>query len=342
MNRLLIIGAFGDDKPTSSGQIIRTRVTYDELAKIYGKTRVLKLNTTDSSNKKLPFLWKLILSIIKSDCIMVIVSENGMRILYPILKFASLYMRKKILNSIVGGTVKPILVKYPMCRAAMKSFYINWVQLPSMIDELAGLGITNCEVLPNSKPLKRIKPAEYTNQTFKFCTFSRVSKEKGIEAAIKAIRIIHEKGYDVELDIYGNPDENYKDRFKMIMEGAPEYIKYRGVASYDKTTEVLKEYFMLLFPTTFDGEGFPGTLIDALYAGLPVIATNWKHNGEILCDGVTGYLYDYQNDSLLVDLIEKAVCNPKEINNMRFECINNSKNYSIDRIMGIICKRIDN
>lgn len=48
----------------------------------------------------------------------------------------------------------------------------------------------------------------------------------------------------------------------------PPYIKYCGTVSFDKTTEVLKEYFALVFPTRFYTEGIPGTIIDAFASGL--------------------------------------------------------------------------
>ncbi len=37
--------------------------------------------------------------------------------------------------------------------------------------------------------------------------------------------------------------------------------------------------------------GFAGTLIDAMAAGVPVIASNWKYNPEIVIENVTGRIY---------------------------------------------------
>ena len=341
MRKILLIGAFGDGTPTSSGQIIRTNVTYSELKKRYGEKNVLTVNTSES---KVKCFAELIWRLFYAKTVIVILSSNGMRVIYPILEIATKFLGKKVLNSVVGGMIEPILRAYPKCREAMKSFHINWVQLPDMIDELKKEGIFNAEVLPNAKPLKPVKAEEIkliSNPPYKFCTFSRISKEKGIEDAVEAIKKLNEREIVATLDIYGVPDKNYAKEFEKLMSDAPKFIKYCGVAEYDKTPELLKDYYMLLFPTTFDGEGFPGTLIDAMFAGLPVIATDWKHNGKIIIDGQTGYLYDYKDKEKLSELMKNAISNPDGVYEMRKKCLEEAQKYTIERAMDIICKRID-
>ena len=341
MAKVLLIGAFGDETPTSSGQIIRTRVTYNELKKRYGEKQILAVNTSEN---KIKSSIKLLLCLMRTKTVMIIVSSNGMHTLYPILEKASKVFHKKVLNSVVGGNVIRILERYPKCGKAMKSFHINWVQLPDMIDELASEGIFNAEVLPNAKPLVPVKAEEIKpilNPPYRFCTFSRISREKGIEDAISAIKKLNENEVVATLDIYGVPDEKYKKEFEAIISDVPDYIKYCGVAEYDKTPKLLKNYYMLLFPSTFYGEGFPGTLIDAMFAGLPAIATNWKHNGTIIIDGQTGYLYDYKDKEQLSEMMKKAISEPETIYNMRGKCLKEAEKYTIERAMDIICKRID-
>jgi glycosyltransferase involved in cell wall biosynthesis len=53
----------------------------------------------------------------------------------------------------------------------------------------------------------------------------------------------------------------------------PEYVVYGGVVPFNKSVEVLKDYFAVLFPTYYEGEGFAGTIIDAHSAGVPIIAS---------------------------------------------------------------------
>lgn len=157
-------------------------------------------------------------------------------------------------------------------------------------------GIENCEVMPNFKRLS-IASIDISKQKFsepyRFCIFSRVMREKGIEDAIDAIESINEEaGKEIcSLDIYGRIDDGYVERFEKVLKQVTNAIQYKGMVPYDKSVDAIKDYYALLFPTYWKGEGFPGTIVDAFSAGLPVIATNWNCNGEIVSDRVNGILY---------------------------------------------------
>lgn len=166
-------------------------------------------------------------------------------------------------------------------------------------------------------------------QPLKLCTFSRVLKEKGIEDAVQAVKDINEKeGKTIfTLDIYGQVDEAYKERFKELMIVAPAYIRYGGLIPFDKSTEVLKDYYALLFPTYYSGEGFAGTLIDAWAAGLPVIASDWKYNPEIISEFHTGYIHKSNDSGDLEEKLLNAWRHSAFINHMKIECVQTAEKY---------------
>ena len=76
-------------------------------------------------------------------------------------------------------------------------------------------------------------------------------ERKGIRETVDVIKRINEEaGRSIfELDIYGMVDNSYKDEFEAMKKEFPSYIRYMGMADSSKTTEVLKNYFLLLFPT---------------------------------------------------------------------------------------------
>jgi glycosyltransferase involved in cell wall biosynthesis len=47
---------------------------------------------------------------------------------------------------------------------------------------------------------------------------------------------------------------------------------------------------MCYFLSYWKGEGFTGVIIDAFIAGVPVIATGWNMNTEIIEDGINGFV----------------------------------------------------
>ena len=97
-------------------------------------------------------------------------------------------------------------------------------------------------------------------------------REKGIEDAVNAVVSVNtDLGVQAfSLDIYGQVDGAQIEWFESLQKKFPSYIRYGGLVPYDKSVDVLKDYFALLFPTYYEGEGFAGTLIDAYSAGVPV------------------------------------------------------------------------
>jgi glycosyltransferase involved in cell wall biosynthesis len=55
-------------------------------------------------------------------------------------------------------------------------------------------------------------------------------------------------------------------------------------------------------------EGFPNVLVESICLGTPVVAFDCPTGPkEIVCDGVTGFLVQYQNIGQLVKKIKKAL-----------------------------------
>lgn len=120
--------------------------------------------------------------------------------------------------------------------------------------------------------------------------------EKGIEDAINGV-ITTNNEFNlniVGLDIYGEIDSNYLERFEQIKKNWPVYIKYCGIVSPNNSVKILNKYDVLLFPTYYEGEGLAGTLIDAYAAGLPIVATRWKYNAEFI-DKSIGFLVNIRS-----------------------------------------------
>ena len=111
---------------------------------------------------------------------------------------------------------------------------------------------------------------------------------------------------------------------------------------YDKSVEAIKGYYALLFPTYWKGEGFPGTIVDAFSAGLPVIATDWNCNSEIVTHKVNGILYPNKYVKNLKDAIEYLMKDTDNIETMKLNCISSAKKYQPDEYIDRIIYRIDN
>ena len=341
-----LIGSICNDFNSASGQAVRTTILYNALCKRYGDNNIFCLNTHTLKKNKAKMLAETIRCILKCDHIIIMVHENGRKIYFPILSFAKRILRRHVYHNVIGGSFAEYLKANPSLIKATQSFDVNWVQMGSQIKKLEQLGVTNNELLPNTKEIEIVTSEDlrdYSDVRYRFCTLSRISKAKGIEAAINAIEEVNNRaGKEVAtLDIYGNPDADYKERFEELMHHVSSAVSYKGFVDNKKTVETIRGYYMLLFPSTYEGEGFPGTAWDAFAAGVPIIATNWKYNAEVITDKVTGLIYDYQDQDMLVEKIVYAINHQEEINAMRLNCIKDISQYTPEKVFPIIFKYFD-
>ena len=167
-------------------------------------------------------------------------------------------------------------------------------------------------------------------------------KEKGIEDAVNAVKTVNEKAGRVvySLDIYGQIDGGQTEWFESLKASFPEYIRYGGLVPFDKSVEVLKDYYALLFPTYYEGEGFAGTVIDAYAAALPVISSDWKYNSEIVHDGETGLIFKVHDVDMLTEQLGCLLEDPGLVQQMRVNCLNEAKNYLPSTAMKIIIEKM--
>jgi glycosyltransferase involved in cell wall biosynthesis len=153
---------------------------------------------------------------------------------------------------------------------------------------LANSGLSNVRVVPNFKtfPNLLLLSDEKFNNHFQFVFVGRISKGKGVSEIVDAAKILNKTNIEFEVDFYGPIEEEFDFESNntnycgfLDFQNDPEQA-YTKLASYD----------CMLFPTYWKGEGFPGVIIDAFIAGLPVIATDWNMNSEIIEDGVNGFI----------------------------------------------------
>lgn len=105
---------------------------------------------------------------------------------------------------------------------------------------------------------------------------------------ISSVLLSMEMGENIRIYVYGRKTDNYFDS----QLSAHPFIHYKGILQPSEVVPVLENSDVLIFPTHYEGEGCPGILVEALSAGLPIIASDWKYNSEFVEHGVNGFLCD--------------------------------------------------
>lgn len=341
-----VLGHFGEGKKLLNGQTVKTKIITEELQKQLGQDQVIKIDTHGG--------WKILLkapiqvfrALRNSMNVLIFPAHNGLRVYAPLLSFQrNFFKKRKIHYVVIGGWLPQFLTKRKSLAKTLKRFDGIYVETNTMKSALKAQGFENVFVMPNCKDLRVLSEQEliYPSEfPYKLCTFSRVMKEKGIETAVDAVKKVNDKlGYTAySLDIYGQVDSAQTEWFTELQRKNPEYIRYCGAVSFDKSVYVLKEYFALLFPTHYVGEGFAGTLIDAFSAGLPVIASDWKYNAEIVNENV-GFVYPTGDPNAFIDILEKAVVNPNIILSKKKLCLSEVEKYKINKAVQVLIRHME-
>lgn len=341
-----VIGHFGNSKLLLNGQTVKTKIITDELGKQLGNDEVIKIDTAGGKSTLLKAPFQSLKALKKAKNVIIFPAHNGLRVYAPLLSvFRKFFQNRKLHYVVIGGWLPEFLQKRKRLAKRLKRFDGIYVETNTMKNALEKQGFTNIFVMPNCKDLKILTPEElvYPNgETYKLCTFSRVMKEKGIEDAVKAVKEVNEEaGRTIyTLDIFGQVDAAQVQWFEDLKTTFPDYVNYRGVVDYDKSVEVLKNYFALLFPTRFYTEGIPGTIIDAYAAGVPVISAKWGSFSDVINEGITGFSYEFNNVTDLIKRLGYVANNANCITDLKLNCLEKSRDYLPCSIVKMLIEKL--
>ncbi len=329
--RVGIVGRFGNGSVLLNGQTIKTKNLEAGLKK-YTTFDIREVDSFGCLKRPGQLVKDLKQTFKGCFAIIMLPAQNGILLFAPLLFFFKILYKKRIFYDVIGGWLPAYLTKRKWLSFILKKFDGIWVETSSMKSVLEIMGFTNVSVIPNFKDLKPLTKSELVYPTgipYRFCTFSRVMKEKGIETAIEVIKEVNEQlGYTAcALDVYGQIWEESKVWFEELQDEFPDYVQYKGAVEADKSVEVLQNYFALLFPTRFYTEGIPGTIIDAYAAGIPVISAKWESFADVVDDGKTGIGYEFDNREAFKNVLLNVAQNPKVILDMKPNCVEKAKNY---------------
>lgn len=324
-----IIGHFGGNKQFLDGQTIKTK-EINAYIENYFHIKTFKFDTYKILKNPFKLIYQLIRILKNNDIVIVILAIRGYKVITPLLMFLNIFYKRRLFDIIIGGGRYRIYKNNNLITRCSRKYEKIFVETNFVKNKYLDLNINNVDILHNFKNLKKgkLKPTE---DVIKICIFSRIIKEKGITEAIQSVIKANNITDKFELDIYGVIGKKYKEEFKNIMSSCPDFIKYKGTIDYDKSVDVLNNYDVMLFLTYYKNESFAGTILDAFYSGVPIIASDWKSNFEILKDGVTGLKVNSVDD--VVDCLIDLYNNKDKLDKMKKNCLKESSKYLPDKVM---------
>lgn len=341
MIKVAILGHFGFNRNLLNGQTIKTKNLTSALAKKIGDEQILTMDTHGGVVALLKLPFQILRCLKKSENLIIMPASRGIQIITPLLLLLNRRKKRKIHYVVIGGWLPSLCLKKPKLAERIKKFDYVYVETKTLRKSLEELGFSNIIVMPNFKDICPLDIAElksHHSEPLRICTFSRVMREKGIEDVVNVVKKINHESQRIVycLDIYGQIDPSQTKWFNSLNSDFPPFIEYKGSVPFDKTVEVIKDYFALVFPTKFYTEGLPGTILDAYSAGVPVIASKWESFDDLIEEGKTGFGYEFNNREELATILLDLSKKPEKINRLKRNCLEKALCYLPDEIVTIM------
>jgi glycosyltransferase involved in cell wall biosynthesis len=332
LHRLVFIGPTGGGRVPDNGASLKNYHLLKRLGELGIDTLVID---TESWKKNPLILLKALCVILTHPRSKYIVSANNTSS-YRFLKMMRLLGPKsRIIYWVIGGSIADWIKEGKVSSEVFKRLETIIVEGASMKVTLEGCGFDNVMVLPNFKNIDYIPAKEPRKEPYtRFVFLSRIVEQKGCGYIVKATEQLNRKYKDKFIvDFYGSIGDDYKNFETEIKDLSN--VNYKGFLDLRNTKnyDILSSYDVMLFPTFWHGEGFPGILIDAFISGLPVIATKWHLNGDILEDNKTGILINPQDVDDLANAMEEVIQHPECLEQMSNNCRKEALKYSTESVV---------
>ena len=338
MKDVIFVGWVNQGKAPVDGETTKNQYIIAELKK-YCKVMVLDFY----QKNRHPWIYFQALWAFISQPKATIILYTSAKNVYGMLKlFWVLHVRRDIIHWVIGGAFGKNIQEGRFKADIFNYVKFNLVQCKGMIAELESAGVTNAKFVSNFKPityypdLDKAIAVRKSSEKVRFVFLSRIMPDKGCDYLLGAIQMLNGKGLQDKfiVDFYGKIDGSYQKTFiqklnKLDNANYNSLLDLRANEGYD----TLSNYHAMVFPTYWKGEGFAGVFIDAFIAGLPVLASNWAYNAEILSGEHLGLVYPTYDVTALANTMEKCILGEIDLIGMAIRARSEAVKYQADHVI---------
>ncbi len=169
------------------------------------------------------------------------------------------------------------------------------------------------EVIPNGVDPSVFAPAAAEGAgaagEFRILFVGRLHTQKNVEALIEsAAALLALPGPPIALEIVGDGPEREALDSLARSTGAARVLRWRGWLDKREVIACLHGAHVLVNPSRY--EGMPNTVLEAMAAALPVVASRVGGNDDLVVDGATGFLFDLAEPQGLTAALQRLRLDP--------------------------------
>lgn len=335
-NTIILIGGIHLNHKPTCGETMKNQLFLERFNELF--ETVIPIDTFEWKKRPWCLIHILIAIILHPSAKFIISASGASRFLINFFYFS--HIQRNAYFWVVGGNLPSAIKKGKYNISALNNLVYIIVQGKSMVIDLQQLGVKNAIYVPNSKPIIYcIETSTHKqDEPYRFVFLSRVHPSKGIREIAEASELLNKYGYKNKyfVDFYGTIDSTYSSSFDSLLKSNSS-LRYKGYLDLTSSQgyKSLSKYDVMLFPTYWNGEGFPGVVLDANIAGLPVIASNWNLNTEVIKNGKTGIIIPPMDSNSLFKTMKDVIIGNINLSNMKKHCIEHVQQYDSQKVLSI-------
>lgn len=332
-----ICGAFDFDEKGTGGQSVKTREFYSAMCDKIGNEHIAILESTDYKKHPFSFLLKLIKMMCECEHVVIFPANRGIKVFAPICAALRTPCHTSIHYNVIGGWLAQLVKDNLVLKKSLLKFDSILVETSIMKNDLEALGFHNVHKLVNFKCMEPVQShnIKQVAEPVRLCYFSRVTKLKGIADAISVVKSInHEAGIPrCIFDIFGPVADDYNEEFEELEKEFTDEIHYRGKVDPKDSVAIISDYDLQLFPTHYQTEGIPGSILDSFFAGVPVVTAKWNSFAELLVEGETGFGFALGNQDDFRKTLSALIADKERIMHMKYRCLQEAQRYIPENVV---------
>ncbi len=201
-----------------------------------------------------------------------------------------------------------------------------------ILDETLQYGVDNVVHIYNGIDLSKFSfnPLQQQNNQLNILNVSRLTAVKGQDILIRALNLCKQRGINFSCTFVGGKCYYDKENYDNIMRLVDKYNLVDNVHFAGQKTDIvpyLNKADLFVLPSRYEGLGIAA--LEAMAAGVPVIASNIGGPGEIIVDDFNGFLFERENHEELAEKIEYFYRNNDRQAQMRQSAYDYVKNFDI-------------
>jgi len=160
-------------------------------------------------------------------------------------------------------------------------------------------------------------------------SIGRLASEKNWETLFRAVAQVYAQHPTMRLVLIGDGPQKQTLEELAAELGIAERITFTGQLSFEEIPAYLKAADMFSFASVTETQGL--VTIEAMAAGLPVVAVDGSGTHDIVDNGKEGLLVE-NDPNALAFAINEMLCNPQQMQQLSVNALQKAKTFDINRL----------